>query len=132
MARTRSRRPRGLYHRAGRGWYGDFRKYADVGGKQEALIPKGATRATDDPDVAAQLYAGRLQQLDQARRDGVLGGQRKRRPNARRRCQIRTLQDEVRRFSRRHRRGNEPVHDRRLCERPASRHETEHDGRLDQ
>ena len=77
--RRKQKRRRGAYYRPGRGWYGDFRKYADVGGKQEALIPKGATRATDDPDVAAQLYAARLQQLDQARRDGALGGQRKRR-----------------------------------------------------
>jgi integrase len=76
---TKHKRRRGPYHRPGRGWYGDFRKYADVGGRQEALIPQGAARATEDPDVAAQLYAARLQQLDQARRDGALGGQRKRR-----------------------------------------------------
>jgi integrase len=82
MTTKKHKRRRGPYHRPGRGWYGDFRKYADVGGRQEALIPQGAARATEDQDVAAQLYAARLSTLDQARRDGALGGQRKRRPLA--------------------------------------------------
>jgi integrase len=75
----RRKRPRGLYHRPGRGWYADFRRFADVGGRLEALIPRGTTRATEDADLAATLYATRLAGLERARRDGALGGQRRRR-----------------------------------------------------
>jgi integrase len=78
--RTRGkRRPRGLYHRQGRGWYADFRRFADVGGRLEALIPRGSNRATDDADLAASLYAVRLTELERARRDGALHGRRRRR-----------------------------------------------------
>jgi len=38
----------------GKGWYGDFRR---LGGKLEALIPKGEKRATPDRDIA-QVVAG--------------------------------------------------------------------------
>jgi integrase len=80
MARERSRRPRGPYQRTDRpGWYGDFRSYGDVGGRQEGLVTEGATRTTEDYAVAVQLYAARHKQLEQARRDGVLLGQTKRR-----------------------------------------------------
>jgi integrase len=48
--------------------YGDFRDYADVGGRQEALIPEGEKRATTDPDVAAMLLARRLRELEELRR----------------------------------------------------------------
>jgi integrase len=50
-----------------------------VGGRLEALIPRGATRATDDADLAAALYAARLAELERASRDGALHGQRRRR-----------------------------------------------------
>ena len=35
--------------------YGDFRDFADVGGKREALKPVGMRVPTTDPDVAAKL-----------------------------------------------------------------------------
>lgn len=54
--------------------YGDFRDYRDVGGTQEALREPGERRATSDPDVAAQLLAGRLAELEQARRNRKLFG----------------------------------------------------------
>ena len=46
--------------------YGDFR---DLGGGQEALRPAGAKRATTDPDVAAELAAQRVKELEARRRD---------------------------------------------------------------
>ncbi len=58
-----------LYHRASRGWYGDFRNYADVGGGREALKPEGSPRATEDQGQAALLFGRRLEYL-QARRAG--------------------------------------------------------------
>src|SRR5882724_5431589 len=80
--RSRSKRPRGLYHREGRGWYADFRRYAKVGGRLEALIPEGDTRATDNARLARELYDARLAQLGQAARDGALRGRTQRRPLA--------------------------------------------------
>jgi len=58
-----------LYYRPGRGWYGDFRNFADVGGGREALKPEGSRRATDDQGQATLLFARRLEYL-QARRAG--------------------------------------------------------------
>ena len=65
----RKRTPAGMYHRPGRGWYADFRNYAEVGGGQEALIPEGARGATEDQAQAALLFGRRLEYL-QARRAG--------------------------------------------------------------
>jgi integrase len=66
----RKRQPRRVYLK-GNGFYGDFRS---VGGKQEALITPGASRATTDPDVAAVLYADRLKHLEAERRGLALLG----------------------------------------------------------
>lgn len=60
-----------LYHRLGRGWYGDFRNYADVGGAREALRPEGTPRPTQEQPQAALLFGRRLEEL-QARRRGQL------------------------------------------------------------
>ena len=47
MVRTPSKRCPAPYYRSGRGWYGDFRRYAEVGGRQhEALIPYGCHQRT--------------------------------------------------------------------------------------
>jgi integrase len=54
--------------------YGDFRDFADVGGRQEALIPPGTKRATDDPLVAEVLAANRVVELQERRRHRVLFG----------------------------------------------------------
>lgn len=54
--------------------YGDFRDYADVGGGQEALTPRGSTVATTDPDVARALVDQRVKQLEAARRHRSLLG----------------------------------------------------------
>ena len=54
--------------------YGDFRDFADVGGKREALIPPGAVRATSDPDIAHRLLADRLSELEERRRHRILLG----------------------------------------------------------
>lgn len=69
MARRR-RRSR-VYYRKDRGFYGDFRDFCDVGGKQEALIPAAAKFATHDSTEAATLCAARLEQLKRARRGGA-------------------------------------------------------------
>src|SRR5579862_6305766 len=62
-------RTRGGVRRA----YADFRSYADVGGKQEALTPLGAPAATSDPDEAEALYLKRLAELKDRRLRGVAG-----------------------------------------------------------
>lgn len=56
-----------MYHREGRGWYADFRNYAEVGGGQEALIADGTRRATTDQAQAALIFARRLQELQDLR-----------------------------------------------------------------
>jgi integrase len=45
----------------------DFRDYAEVGGKQEALCPQGTKFATSDPVVARSLAETRLAQLEKLR-----------------------------------------------------------------
>jgi len=61
-----------MYRRGGR-WWGDFREFTAVGGRQEALRPPGQARATADRNLAAQLYAARLRQLEDARDDVARG-----------------------------------------------------------
>ena len=55
-----------LYEKRGR-WYADFRDFADVGGKREALIPEAESQATDDADLAVVLQAERLADLKRFR-----------------------------------------------------------------
>ena len=43
--------------------YGDFRDYARVGGKQEALKPRGSRWATEDLEVAKAVAEARLRTL---------------------------------------------------------------------
>ena len=69
MARRR-RRDR-LYYREGRGWYADFRDFADVGGKQEAMIPAGGRSPTQDRDQASLLASLRLEELKDRRERGA-------------------------------------------------------------
>jgi len=72
-ARRRSR----IYWRkpgAGIRAYGDFRDYQDVGGRREALIPEGESRATTDRIIADKLVADRLRELQERRRNKVLLG----------------------------------------------------------
>jgi integrase len=64
--RRRRKKPDRLYWRSGRA-YADFRDFADVGGRQEALIPEGQSRATQDTDVASILLAARLAELQELR-----------------------------------------------------------------
>ena len=54
--------------------YGDFRDYADVGGKLEPLIAASERFATTDPDVAAKLAGERFTELEAARRRRALYG----------------------------------------------------------
>ena len=54
--------------------YADLRSFADVGGKQEALIAPGERRAATDPAVAHMLLAERVKELDGCRRGRVLHG----------------------------------------------------------
>ena len=63
MARRRSNR---IYLMRGR-YYGDFRDFANVDGKREALRPQGQRQATDDLDVATQLASDRPKELKAAR-----------------------------------------------------------------
>ena len=67
MPRKRKSR---IYWRNGRAW-ADLRDFADVGGKREALKPEGESQATTDADEAAKLLADRLEELEEARRQGV-------------------------------------------------------------
>lgn len=54
--------------------YGDFRDFRDVGGRQEALIPPGYSKATTDPDIARKLATDRVAELEEARRRKGLTG----------------------------------------------------------
>jgi integrase len=56
-----------------RAW-ADFRDYADVQGKREPLVPEGQQLATTDPDIAVQLVARRLEELEGHRRRRALTG----------------------------------------------------------
>ena len=74
---ARKRKQTHLYprHRGGvLRYYGDFRDFADVGGKQEALIGPGQRRATTDPDVAQKLAMDRILDLERRRRNRALLG----------------------------------------------------------
>src|SRR5690606_36110861 len=57
-----------MYQRAGR-WWGDFREFHAVGGAREPLLPPGQARATPDRNLAAQLFAARVRELEDARDD---------------------------------------------------------------
>ncbi len=61
-------RERGAEPRA----YGDFRDFADVGGKREALVPDGARRATTDKETALVLIARRVEELQSLRRQKLV------------------------------------------------------------
>jgi hypothetical protein len=74
---TPRKRKSRIYWRAGRAW-GDFRDYADAGGRQEPLVAAGEKLATRDADVAQALANARLRELDQLRRDRGLHGRRQR------------------------------------------------------
>ena len=63
MPKKRSSR---IYTMRGR-YYGDFRDFADVGGKREALRPEGQREATADVDVATKLASDRIEALKDAR-----------------------------------------------------------------
>lgn len=56
-----------------RAW-GDFRDYADVGGRREPLVPAGEKLATTDEATAQVLVARRLAQLEAARRGRAVAG----------------------------------------------------------
>jgi integrase len=70
-----------VYWRSGRAW-GDFRDYADCGGRLESLTAPGERLATQDPDVAADLAAARLKDLDALRHGRALHGRGKGTPLA--------------------------------------------------
>jgi integrase len=74
---TPRRRKGRIYWRGGRAW-GDFRDYADAGGRLEPLVPEGQKFATKDADVAQLLATTRLKELEQLRRDRGLHGRRQR------------------------------------------------------
>lgn len=56
--------------------YFDGRDFREVGGKLEPLIAPGERFATTDPDVATQLAAERLAELETARRNRAFHGGR--------------------------------------------------------
>lgn len=57
--------------------YADFRDFADVGGGQEALVPEGEHFATTSEEIAEQLSAQRLIELQKLRRNRALSGRSK-------------------------------------------------------
>lgn len=65
---TRTRGPSARY-------YADFRDFKDVGGGQEALIPRGSSRATTCPREAESLATARLAELERRKAASVpIGG----------------------------------------------------------
>lgn len=74
VPRTRRTKARSRVYWRGEGAdrraWGDFR---DVGGKREALVASGDTRATRDPIIAEHLVGERLKELLGAKRDRVFG-----------------------------------------------------------
>jgi len=62
-----------IYWRHGKA-YGDFRKYADVGGKREALKQEGMSVPTTDSDTALAVYLRRIRELETKRKDKGLFG----------------------------------------------------------
>jgi hypothetical protein len=62
-----------IYWRNGKA-YGDFRKYADVGGKREALKQEGMSVPTTDSDTALAVYLRRVRELKMKREDRGLFG----------------------------------------------------------
>jgi integrase len=82
---TPRRRKSRLYARlrgGARRYYVDARDYADVGGKQEALVAPGEKLATTDRDVAEALAAARIKELDAMRRGRGLHGRARSTPLA--------------------------------------------------
>jgi integrase len=76
----RKKNPR-LYwrHQGGtRRAYGDFRDFAEVGGRREPLAPPDERLATVDSDIAQVLIVERLKELEARRRGRVLHGITKR------------------------------------------------------
>lgn len=51
--------------------YGDFRAFADVGGRREPLAEPGRKWGTTDPEIALVLFTARLQELQEERRARV-------------------------------------------------------------
>jgi hypothetical protein len=66
MGRKRQSR---IYQK-GQRWYGDFRDFKDVGGKQEALVAPGERYATDDEEVALKPAEARILELERLRKSG--------------------------------------------------------------
>jgi integrase len=62
-----------LYWRAGRAW-ADFRDYAAVGGKREALVAPEAGHATTDEVLARVLLGRRLEALEGKHRGRIING----------------------------------------------------------
>jgi integrase len=54
--------------------YADLRAYADVGGKQEALVAPREKLATSDPAIAQTLLADRIKELESLRRGRTMLG----------------------------------------------------------
>jgi hypothetical protein len=74
--RHRSRAPLIQERRSGRTnavyLYGDFRQYADVGGRVEPLREAGSRTATSSSTVAARLYADRIEHYASLRNAAVV------------------------------------------------------------
>ena len=52
-------------------YYGDFRDFKALGGKQEALCPPGSSRATTDLTVARRLVGARLKELQRRQKNSL-------------------------------------------------------------
>lgn len=59
-------------------FYGDFRDFEDVGGRQEPLKPEGCHYATTNDEVAAKLAQARLDELEEKRKKRPVGPAAKR------------------------------------------------------
>jgi integrase len=70
---TPRKRKSRIYWRAGRAW-GDFRDYADAGGRREPLIAEGERVGTTDDATAQILAARRVAELESLRRGRAVYG----------------------------------------------------------
>lgn len=61
-------------YKRGKRWWGDFRSYADVGGKLEMLKADGERLATTDRKVASILHANRVKHYEAMRRNRAMTG----------------------------------------------------------
>ena len=70
----RHRKRNSCIYKRGQRWWGDFRSYADVGGRLEGLLADRERLATTDKKVATVLFGKRIKHYEALRRNRVMTG----------------------------------------------------------